>query len=75
ENISTEEILNETDIINLINIEIRCKDNELNDPNDSEEEPELVSLNDADKSLNIWIMFFEQQESDEFTIEDMHIFK
>ncbi|CAG8748465.1 3541_t:CDS:2 [Dentiscutata erythropus] len=71
-NIPIEEILNEMDIINLINMEICSKDNELNNPDNSEEEP---VLNDADKSLTNWIMFFKQQDSDEFTTEDLHIFK
>ncbi|CAG8779703.1 2176_t:CDS:2, partial [Racocetra persica] len=75
ENILTEDILNEIDIINLINAEIYSKNNNLNDPDDSEEEPVLVSLNDAEKSLRTWISFFEQQEKEEFKTEDIYIFK
>ncbi|GES85616.1 CENP-B homolog protein 2-like [Rhizophagus clarus] len=72
EEIPTEDVLNENDIIKLIQEEM----NEENDnSDDSENEPVLVSLDDATKSLQTWVTFFEQQEIDEFKNEDGHIFK
>ena len=69
EEIPTEEILSDDDIIRLIQDE-----NDENDSN-SEEEQILVPPNDALKSLQTWITFFEQQEIDEFSTEDMKIFE
>jgi hypothetical protein len=42
---------------------------------DSEEEPLMISLGDAFKSLKTWIEFFEQQFIDEFDVKDMDVFK
>ncbi|CAG8580546.1 3875_t:CDS:2, partial [Racocetra persica] len=67
EEIPTEDILNENDIID--------KKDSLNYSDDSEEKPELVLLNNASKSLQTWVAFFEQQQSDEFKKEDLYIFK
>ena len=69
EEIPTEEILNENDIIRLIQEEI-CDQN-----NDSEEEEILVSSSDVFKSLKTLISFFKQQYTDEFDIEDLNLFK
>ena len=69
EEIPTEEILSDDDIIRLIQDE-----NDENDSN-SEEEQILVPPNDALKSLQTWITFFEQQEINEFSTEDMKIFE
>ncbi|GES89433.1 CENP-B homolog protein 2-like [Rhizophagus clarus] len=72
EEIPTEDVLNENDIIKLIQEEM----NEINDnSDDSEDEPVLVSLDDATKSLQTWVTFFEQQEIDEFKNEDGYVFK
>ncbi|GES89799.1 hypothetical protein GLOIN_2v1478522 [Rhizophagus clarus] len=72
EEIPTEDVLNENDIIKLIQEEM----NEENDnSDDSEDEPVLVSLDDATKSLQTWVTFFEQQEIDEFKNEDGQVFK
>jgi hypothetical protein len=71
EEIPTEEILNEYDIIRLIQEET-CEEDE---NSDSEEEEILVPPNDALKSLQTWITFFEQQHIDEFHVEDIDIFK
>ena len=50
--------------------------NEENDSlNYSEDELVLVSLDDATKSLQTWVTFFEQQELDEFRNEDVRVFK
>ena len=72
EEIPTENILNENDIIKLIQEEMNRKNN--NEDN-SEDEPMIVSLDDATKSLQTWMTFFEQQEIDEFKNEDGRIFK
>jgi len=69
EDIPTEDILNENDIIRLIQEETRDENS------DSEEEEILVSSGDALKSLQTWIAFFEQQHIDEFHVEDINIFK
>ena len=70
EEISTEELLNEDDIIRLIQDQDQEDDN-----GDSEEEQTLVPPSDALKSLQTWITFFEQQEIDELCVEDMKIFE
>ena len=53
-----ENILNDDDIIQLVQKEIH---NESNTNDDFEEEPILVSLGEALKSLQTWIIFFDQQ--------------
>jgi DDE superfamily endonuclease len=65
--VPTEAILDENDIIKLIREEMDKTD----ENDESEEEPILVSLGNAIKSLTNWITFFEQQQSDEFRTEDM----
>src|ERR1043165_3717710 len=72
EEIPTEEILSDDDIIRLI--QDQENENDEND-SDSEEEQILVPPNDALKSLQTWITFFEPQEIDEFSIEDMTLQK
>ena len=69
--IPTEEILSDDDIIRLI----QDQENENDENSDSEEEQMLVPPSDALKSLRTWITFFEQQEMDEFFTEDMKIFE
>ena len=71
EEIPTEEILSDDDIIRLI----QEQENENYENSDSEEEQILVPPSDALKSLQTWITFFEQQKIDEFSIEDMKIFE
>ena len=71
EEIPTEAILDENDIIKLIREEL----NETDKNDESEEEPMIVSLGDAVKSLINWITFFEQQQLDEFRTEDIDVFK
>ena len=76
EEIPTEAILSDDDIIKLIQEEIHEDDKINSDNNDSgEEEPVLVSLDSAIRSLQNWISFFEQQQMSEFRVEDMDIFK
>ena len=57
EDILTEDILDENDIIKLIQEEM---DSENDNLDDSKDELILVSLDDATKSLQTWITFFEQ---------------
>ncbi|CAB4384245.1 unnamed protein product [Rhizophagus irregularis] len=72
EEIPTEEILSDDNIIRLI--QNQENENDEND-SDSEEEQILVPSNDALKSLQTWITFFKQQKIDEFSIKDMKIFE
>ena len=72
EEVLTGKLLEDDDIIKLVQDEI-CED-EI-DENDSEEEQMQVSLGDAFKSMQTWVIFFEQQKTDEFNMEDMRIFK
>ena len=50
------------------------KNEEKDDFNDSEDELVLVSLDDAIKSLQTWVTFFEQQEMDKFKNGKMYTF-
>ncbi|GBC19075.2 tigger transposable element-derived protein 6-like [Rhizophagus irregularis DAOM 181602=DAOM 197198] len=70
--IPTEDVLDDNDIVRLIQEEM-C-DGEINEI-DSEKEEIQVSLDNALKSIQTWISFFEQQQSDEFNIDDLYIFK
>jgi hypothetical protein len=72
EEIPTEDILDENDIIKLVQGEINDENDNLDD---SEDEPVLVSLDDAIKSIQTWMAFFEQQEMDEFKDDDKHVFR
>ena len=72
EEILTEDVLNENDIIKLIQEEMN---EEKDNSDDSEDDLVLVSLDDAIKSLQTWVTFFEQQEMDEFKNEDVRVFK
>src|SRR3954447_3815269 len=72
EEIPTEDFLIESDIIKLIQEEMNGENDNVDD---SEDEPVLVSLDDATKSLQTWMTFFEQQEMDEFKNEDGCVFK
>ncbi|CAG8545892.1 4356_t:CDS:2 [Dentiscutata heterogama] len=75
EDIPTENILNDNDIINLIQAEMCNENDSSNHSDDSEEELEFVLLSDASKSLHMWVTFFEQQQSDEFKKEDIKFLK
>jgi hypothetical protein len=70
--IPTEDILNDDDIVKLVQEEMYDGEN---NENDSEEEETQVSLGDALKSIQTWISFFEQQQSDEFNVDDLYLFK
>ena len=50
-------------------------DSENDNLDDSEDELILVSLDDATKSLQTWITFFKQQETDEFKDNDERVFR
>ncbi len=43
--------------------------------NDSEEEEIQVSFSDVLDAIQTWVKFFEQQQSDKFNVEDLHISK
>ena len=57
EEVLTEDILNDDDIIQLVQEEIHEEDDT---NNDSKEEPILISPNETLKSLQTWITFFDQ---------------
>ena len=59
---------------NIIRL-LQKKTYDKNENSDSDKKEILVLLSDALKSLKTWITFFEQQEIDEFSIEDMKIFE
>jgi len=72
EEILTGDILNDDDIIKLVQEEMRS--DEIN-KNDSEEKEIQVYFSDALNAIQTWVKFFEQQQSDKFNVEDLHIFK
>src|SRR3954470_13383751 len=69
EEIQTEDILSDADIISLV------QENTRDESSDTEEDDALVSPGDALKSLETWISFFEQQDDNEFRAEDLKLFK
>ncbi|CAB5203898.1 unnamed protein product [Rhizophagus irregularis] len=69
EEIQTEDILNDADIIRSV------QEDTCNESSDSEDDDILVSPSDALKSLETWISFFGQQDNDEFWVEDLKLFK
>jgi hypothetical protein len=69
EEIQTEDILSDTDIIKLVQEDMR------DEISDSKDDDILVSPGDALKSLGTWISFFEQQDDNEFHAEDLKLFK
>src|SRR2546430_17213589 len=71
EEIPTEDVLSDDDILKLIQEETHDEDNN----SDSEEEEILVPPDDALRSLQTWIKFFEQQHIDKFCVEDLDLFK
>ncbi|CAB5131919.1 unnamed protein product [Rhizophagus irregularis] len=70
EEIQTEDILSDADIIRLVQEDARDED----ESSDSEDDT-LVSPGDTSKSLEIWISFYEQQDDNEFHAEDLKLFK
>ncbi len=73
EEISTEDLLNDNEIIKLIQEGV--DDDENNDSKENFNELLSVSFVDTIKSLQNWIIFFEQQTTNEFKTEDLDIFK
>ncbi len=73
EEIPTEDLLNDDEIIRLVQGEVN--DDENNDSEEDFNELVPVSFVDAIKSLQNWITFFEQQTTNEFKTEDLDIFK
>ncbi|CAB5360232.1 unnamed protein product [Rhizophagus irregularis] len=70
EEMQTEDILSDVDIIRLVQEDARDEDESSNSENDT-----LVSPGDALKSLETWISFYEQQDDNEFHAEDLKLFK
>ncbi|CAG8697011.1 13692_t:CDS:2, partial [Rhizophagus irregularis] len=70
EEIQTEDILSDADIIRLVQEDARDEDESSDSKDDT-----LVSPGDTSKSLEIWISFYEQQDDNEFHAEDLKLFK
>ena len=70
EEIQTEDILSDADIIRLVQEDARDEDESSNSEDDT-----LVSPGDALKYLETWISFYEQQDDNEFRAEDLKLFK
>ena len=73
EDISTEENLNDDQIINLVQNE----DDEINwsDDDNSDEEIPLISIKKGMEGLKTFINYFEQQNNSEFNLKDLNIFR
>ena len=73
EDISTEENLNDDQIINLVQNE----DDEINKSDDdiSDEEIPLISIKKGMEGLKTFISYFEQQNNLEFNLKDLNIFR
>ena len=73
EDISTEENLNDDQIINLVQNE----DDEINKSDDdiSDEEIPLISIKKGMEGLKTFISYFEQQNNSEFNLKDLNIFR
>jgi len=73
EDISTEENLNDDQIINLVQNE----DDEINKSDDdiSDEEIPLISIKKSMEGLKTFISYFEQQNNLEFNLKDLNIFR
>ena len=77
--IPTEEILTEEQIINMIQADKEDQEMEENenddDDDDDDEEIPAVSVNKALNGLETFINFFEQQSDLEFNVDDLHTFR
>ncbi|CAG8482909.1 13687_t:CDS:2 [Racocetra fulgida] len=73
QSIATEEALTDQQIVTLIQNEER--DDIESDSDDSDEEPSEVSIQEAYSALKTWVTFFEQQQSSNFDMDDIKIFK
>jgi hypothetical protein len=73
--IPTEEILTDEEIINMIRADKEQETNENENDNESDEEIPLVSVNKALNELKSFISFFEQQSDVEFNADDLSIFR
>jgi hypothetical protein len=71
--IPTEQSLTDAEIIRLILDEEREKV-ELND-DESDKERSVISTQEGLNSLKTWLQYFEEQESEEFDMKDIRIFK
>ena len=73
--ILTEDILTEEQIINMIQADKEDQEMEENENEDEDEEIPPVSVKKALDGLETFISFFEQQNNLEFNINDLHIFR
>jgi hypothetical protein len=73
--IPTEEILTEEQIINMIQADKEDQEMEENENEDEDEEIPPVSVKKALNGLEIFISFFEQQNDVEFNVDDLNFFR
>jgi len=71
--VPTEQPLTDTEIIRLI-LDEEHERVELND-NESDEEHSVISMQEGLNSLKTWMQYFEEQESEEFDMKEMKIFR
>ena len=69
---SIEEALTDRQIIGIVQQEER---DQIEDPNASDEEPPNISIQQAYNASQTWLAFFEQQESSDFNMDYIKIFK
>jgi hypothetical protein len=73
--IPTEEILTEEQIINMIQADKEDQEMEENENEDGDEEIPPVSVKKALDGLETFISFFEQQNDVEFNVDDLNFFR
>ena len=73
--IPTEEILTEEQIINMIQADKEDQEMEENENEDEDEEIPTVSVKKALDGLKTFISFFEQQNDVEFNVDDLNFFR
>ena len=71
--ISTEQSLADTEIVRLI-LDEEHEKIELND-DESDKERSVMSTQEGLNSLKTWLQYFEEQESEEFDMKDIRIFR
>ena|ERR1051326_2653494 len=73
--IPTEEILTDEQIINMIQANKEDQEMEENENDDEDKEIPSVLVKAALNGLETFINFFEQQNDFEFKVDDLHIFR
>ena len=71
--VSTEQPLTDTEIIRLI-LDEEHERVELNN-DESDEEHLVISIQEGFNSLKTWMQYFEEQESEEFDMQEIRIFR